>query len=116
MPLPLVEAYLLRTSGPAFHHESRRVWCFLKPSKKDGIHRVVGAKTLSRWIMDIRGVPKHFKGGFIRMAAASKAIDDGCDPRFVLMMSRWRSWHALDAFYNRAGCRVEPKSTRQASQ
>ena len=50
------------------------------------------------------------------LAAASKAIDDGCDPRFVLMMGRWRSWHVLGAFYNRAGCRVVPKSTRQASQ
>ena len=91
----------------------------MKPSKKDRIHRAVGAETLSRWmctIMDICKVPKHLKGGSIRMAAASKAIDDGCDPRFVLMMGRWRSWHVLDAFYNRAGCRVEPKSTRQASQ
>ena len=113
-----VETYLSRTSGPAFHHGDR-VWCSLKPSKKDGIHRAVGAETLSRWmrtVMDICGVPKHFKGGSIRMAAASKALDDGCDPRFVLMMGRWRSWHVLDAFYNRSGCRVDPKPTRQASQ
>ena len=50
------------------------------------------------------------------MAAASKAIDDGCDPRFVLMMGRWRNWHILDAFYNHAGCRIEPKPSRQAAQ
>ena len=41
-----VEAYLLRTSGPAFNHVDR-VWCSLKPSKKDGIHRAVGAEPLS---------------------------------------------------------------------
>ena len=61
----------------------------MKPSKKDGIYRPVGAETLSRWmrtVMDMCGVPKHFKGGSIRMAAASKALDDECDPRLVLMM------------------------------
>ena len=113
-----VEAYLSRTSGPAFHHGDR-VWCSLKPSKKDGIYKAVGPETLSRWmrtVMDICKVPKHFRGGSIRMAAASKAIDDGCDPRFVLMMGRWHSWHVLDAFYNRAGCRDVPQPSRQAAQ
>ena len=69
-----------------------------------------------RAVMGICGVPKHFKGGSIRMAAATKALDDGCDPRIVMQIGRWRSWYILDAFYNRVGCRVEPKSTRQASQ
>ena len=41
-----------------------------------------------RTVVDICKVPKHFRGGSIRMAAVSKAIDDGCDPRFVLMKGR----------------------------
>ena len=68
-----------------------------------------------RTVMDISKVPKHFRGGSIRMAAALKAIDDGYDPRFVLMMGRWHSWHVLDAFYNRADCRDVPQPSRQAA-
>ena len=109
-----IEAYLSRTSGPAFKHGDR-VWCSLT-SGKNGCHHAVGPETLSRWmswIMTRSGVPAHFTGGSVRMAAASKKLDDGWDPRAVLMMGRWRSWHVLDAFYNRAGCRVLPQATRQ---
>ena len=67
-----------------------------------------------RTVITRSGVSSHFTGGSIRMAGASKAIDDGWDPRLVLMMGRWRSWHVLNAFYNRAGCRQPPLSTRQA--
>ena len=110
-----IEAYLSRTSGPAFKHGDR-VWCSLT-SGKDNLHHAVGPETLSRWmrtVMTRSGVSSHFTGGSIRMAGASKAIDDGWDPRLVLMMGRWRSWHVLNAFYNRAGCRQPPLSTRQA--
>ena len=113
-----LETYLSRTSGPAFHHGDR-VWCSLVPSKNDGIFKAVGPEALSRWmrtVMHAFGVPEHFRGGSIRMAASIKAIEDGCDPRFVLRMGRWRSGHVLDAFYNCAGCRVVPQPTRQASQ
>ena len=62
-----VEAHLSQTSGPAFHHGDR-VWCSLKPSKKDGIYKAVRPETLSRWlrtVMDICKVPKHFRGGSV---------------------------------------------------
>jgi len=112
-----VEAYLSRTSGPAFDHKDR-VWCSLKPRDRRGIHHAVGSETLSHWVrtvMQRSGVPAHFTGGSIRMAAASRAIDQGWDPRLVLQMGRWKSWHVLNAFYNRAGCRVIPGQTHRAS-
>ena len=32
-----------------------------------------------------------------------------------VQMGRWKSWHVLNAFYNRAGCRVIPGQTYRAS-
>ena len=110
-----IQAYLSRTSGPAFKHGDR-VWCSLT-SGKDNLHHTVGPETLSRWmrtVMTRSGVSSHFTGGSIRMAGASKAIDGGLEPRLVLMMGQWRSWHVPNAFFNRASCRQPPLSTLQA--
>ena len=50
------------------------------PDRSTGFHFPVGAQTCSRWmrlIMDRIKVDPKYKGGSIRMAAASAAIDGG---------------------------------------
>ena len=46
-----------------------------------------------------------YKGGSIRMAAASAAIDHGVPIDVVLNTGRWSSWQVFNKFYNRARLR-----------
>ena len=48
------------------------------------------------------GIDPKYKGGSIRMAAASAAIDRGVPIDVVLNTGRWASWQVFDKFYNRS--------------
>ena len=48
------------------------------------------------------GIDAHFKGGSVRMAAASAAIDPGTPIDIVLNTVRWTSWTVFNTFYNRS--------------
>ena len=52
-------------------------------------------------------VDPKFKGGSIRMAAASAAIDRGEPIEWVLATGRWKSWSVFHKFYNRARVNAE---------
>ena len=52
--------------------------------------------------MDRIGVHPRFKGGSIRMAAASAAIDRGMPIDVVLGTGRWSSWQVFNNFYSRS--------------
>ena len=101
---------MIRTGGDKFVHRNRHYgFChtFMSQTahKHDGKHYPVGAQTCSRWIriiMDRIGVDPKYKGGSVRMAAASAAIDRGEPLDIVLATGRWKSWAVFDAFYNRA--------------
>jgi hypothetical protein len=51
---------------------------------------------------DSVGIDPKCKGGSIRMAAASAAIDRGALIDVVLNTGPWASWQIFDRFYNRA--------------
>ena len=52
--------------------------------------------------MDRIGAHPRFKGGSIRMAAASAAIDRGMLINIVLGTGQWSSWQVFNNFYNRS--------------
>ena len=56
--------------------------------------------------MDHIKIDPKYKGGDIRIAAASAAIDRGVPIDVVLNTSRWSSWQVFNQFYNRARLRV----------
>ena len=51
------------------------------------------------------GIDPKYKGGSVRMAAASAAIDRGVPIDVVLNTDGWASWQAFNRFYNRARLR-----------
>ena len=105
-PALALKAYLHRTRH--FDHNDR-VWCISR--HRDGVFTNVSGKgdTLRRWMRDAMtavGIPKHWTGGSIRMAASSRAIDMGVEPAFVLQIGRWKSYAMWNQFYNRSCCRA----------
>ena len=52
--------------------------------------------------MDRIKVDPKYKGGSIRIAAASAAIDRGVPIDVVLNTGRWSNWQVFNKFYNRA--------------
>ena len=84
-----------------------RVWCCTK--QQGGQYLPVSEKgcTLRRWMRDMMtrvGIDPKWTGGSIRMAASSKALDDGAEPAFM-QIGRWRSLSMWNAFYN-LSCRL----------
>ena len=59
-----------------------------------------------RPIMDRIKVDPKYKGGSIRMAAASASIDRGVPIDVVLNTCRWSRWRVFNKFYNRARLRA----------
>jgi hypothetical protein len=59
-----------------------------------------------RLIMDRIKVDPKYKGGSIRMAAASATIDRGVPIDVVLNTGRWSNWQVFNKFYNRACLRA----------
>ena len=51
------------------------------------------------------GINPKWTGGSIRMAASSKAIDDGIEPAYIMKLGRWKSFAMWNQFYNRSLCR-----------
>ena len=56
--------------------------------------------------MDRVGIDSKYKGGSVRMAAASAAINRGVPIDVVLNTGRWASWQVFNKFYNRARLRA----------
>ena len=56
------------------------------------------------------GIDPKYKGGSVRMAAASAAIDRGVPIDAVLNTGRWASWQVFNKFYNRARLRASAPS------
>ena len=112
-PVRTLQAYIQRTTGPMFRPDDREfnydhVFLSMTPQSNLRLHLPVGADTCSRWlrlVMDRIGVDPRFKGGSVRMAAASKAVDEGTPIDVVLNTGRWSSWRTFNLFYNRARVR-----------
>ena len=65
-------------------------------------------KAVFRWMLTVMtrvGIDPKYKGGSIRIAAASAAIDRGVPIDVVLNTGRWASWQVFNRFYNRARLR-----------
>ena len=107
--------YRNRTSGPNFHHRDLEhnydhMFMSMVPGR-DGKHFPVSASTCSRWmywVMKRVSIDPKYKGGSVRMAAASAAIDRGTPIEVVLSTGRWTSWRVFQLFYNRARLRDIP--------
>ena len=56
--------------------------------------------------MDRVGIDPKYKGGSVRMAAASAAIDRGVPIDVVLNTGRWASWQVFNKCYNRSHIRA----------
>ena len=86
------------------------MWCthfnmflFLSFLRAIGYHFPVRAQICSRWMLTVMthvGIDPKYKGGSIRMAAASAAIDRGALIDVVLNTGPWASWQIFDRFYN----------------
>ena len=79
------------------------------PDRTSGYFFPVGAATCSRWLRDVMdrvGIDPKYKGGSVRMAAASAAIDRGVPIDVVLNTGRWASWQVFNKFYNRSHIRA----------
>ena len=91
-PVLAMQAYLDRTLSELHKHSDlvypfQHVFISQVPSRATGYHFPVGAQTCSRWMltgMTRVGIDPKYKGGSIRMAAASAAIDRGVPIDVVL--------------------------------
>ena len=107
--------YRNRTNGPNFHHRDLEhnydhMFMSMVPGR-DGKHFPVSASTCSRWmywVMKRVSIDPKYKGGSVRMAAASAAIDRGTPIEVVLSTGRWTSWRVFQLFYNRSRLRDIP--------
>ena len=112
-PVLALKDYIDRTSGQLYRpadlfYPFQHVFMSQVPDRSTGCHFLVGAQTCSKWmrlIMDRIKVDPKYKGGSIRMAAASAAIDRGVPIDVVLNTGRWSSWQVFNKFYNRARLR-----------
>ena len=112
-PVLALKDYIDRTSGQLYRladlvYNFQHVFMSQVPDRSTGFHFPVGAQTCSKWmrlIMDRIKVDPKYKGGSIRMAAASAAIDRGVPIDVVLNTGRWSSWQVFNKFYNRARLR-----------
>jgi hypothetical protein len=55
-------------------------------------------------------IDSKYKGGSVRMAAASAAIDRGVPIDVVLDTGRWASWQVFNKFYNRSRLQASASS------
>ena len=112
MPSPRHQAYVDRTSSREYIH-SDTVWpyqhVFMSQVPSTRLHFPVGSQTCFLWlrtIMDRVGIDPKYKGGSVRMAAASAAIDCGVPIDVVLSTGRWADLQVFNKFYNRARLRA----------
>jgi len=104
-PVRAVQAYLDRSA--AFDHGDR-VWCSTRSRHGRFLPTSEKGDTLRRWMRDAMtavGIDPKWTGGSIRMAASSKALDDGIEPAYIMKLGRWKSFAMWNQFYNRALCR-----------
>ena len=108
-----MQAYLDRTSSELYKHSDlvypfQHVWMSQVPSRSTSYHFPVEAQTCSQWmhtVMTRVGIDPKYKGGSIRVVAASAAIDRGVPIDVVLDTGRWANWQVFNRFYNRARLR-----------
>ena len=113
-PVTTMQAYLARTSSDLYEHSDpvypfEHVFMSQVPDRTSGYFFPVGAATCSRWLRDVMdrvGIDPKYKGGSVRMAAASAAIDRGVPIDVVLNTGRWASWQVFNKFYNRSHIRA----------
>ena len=113
-PVTTMQAYLARTSSDLYKHADpvypfEHVFMSQVPDRTSGYFFPVGAATCSRWLRDVMdrvGIDPKYKGGSVRMAAASAAIDRGVPIDVVLNTGRWASWQVFNKFYNRSHIRA----------
>ena len=113
-PVTTMQAYLARTSSDLYKHAGpvypfEHVFMSQVPDRTSGYFFPVGAATCSRWLRDVMdrvGIDPKYKGGSVRMAAASAAIDRGVPIDVVLNTGRWASWQVFNKFYNRSHIRA----------
>ena len=113
-PVTALKDYVERTSGSAYHTRDPHgrpfdhVFMALAPVYTAGtaVFKPVGSQTCSRWlknVMDWSGVDVSiWKGGSVRMAGSSKALDEGHSIDVVMHIGRWSSWKVFQRFYNRS--------------
>ena len=92
-PVLAIKAYVDRTSDPV--HPFQHVFMSQVPNWAIGLHFPIGSQTCSRWLRTIMNhvdIDPKYKGGSVRMAAASPAIDRGVPIDVVLNTGRWASW------------------------
>jgi hypothetical protein len=53
-------------------------------------------------VMHRAGVDPHWTGGSVRMAASSRALDEGEPIDVVMSIGRWTSWTVFKRFYDRS--------------
>ena len=109
-PVLAMKAYVDRTSTRQYIHSDpvhpfQHVFMSQVSYRATGLHLPVGSQTCSRWLRTIMtriGIDPKYKGGSVRMAAASAAIDRGVPIDVVLNTGRWASWQVFNKFYNRS--------------
>ena len=95
-PVLAIKAYVDRTSTRQYVHSDpvypfQHVFMAQVPYRATSLHFPVGSQTCSRWLRTIMtriGIDPKYKGGSIRMAAASAAIDRGVPIDVVLDTGR----------------------------
>ena len=122
-PVLAIKAYVDRTSSSKYVHSDpvypfQHVFMSQVPYRATGLHFPVGSQTCSRWLRTIMtriGIDPKYKGGSIRMAAASAAIDRGVPIDVVLNTGRWASWQVFNKFYNRSRLQASAPSIGSTS-
>ena len=77
-------------------------------SVTNGIKFPIGPDRISKWmfsVMQKAGVPAKYTSGSARMASASRLLDNGQNPDYVIGLGRWTSNSIFNKHYNRSRLR-----------
>ncbi len=100
-PVGAVQEWISRSKGWRSNQESRFLFLRLDPSHAPLSSQRVAKITLE--FMRSAGIDvKQFKAASTRSAAATKAVDAGCEVDAVMKLGRWSSRSVFDKFYNRS--------------
>jgi site-specific recombinase XerD len=100
-PVSAVQEWISRSKDWRSNQESRFLFLRLDPS-----HAPLSSQRVAKVTMDLMrsaGIDvKQFKAASTRSAAATKALDAGCEVDSVMKLGRWSSRSVFDKFYNRS--------------
>ena len=112
-----VRSYLDRTSDTSIFNHYPRLHLYspeydlsdapplLIMSVTNGIKFPIGPDRISKWmfsVMQKAGVPAKYTSGSARMASASRLLDNGQNPDYVIGLGRWTSNSIFNRHYNRS--------------